>query len=112
MKYRMVNMIVVLLFLVTPSFAALQIELTQSTSSALPIVITPFKNSDVARVAGDTTLSNVVKDDLQNSGQFRVINSDGSDSEIPNDAGSEMNEWRNLGADFVLQGPDHCSTRL
>lgn len=51
--------------------AALDLELTQGVNAALPIAIIPFKNAK-PNVPGNTTLSAVMKNDLQNSGQFRV----------------------------------------
>lgn len=52
--------------------AALNLELTQGVNAALPIAIVPFTNQQ-NNVPGNTTLTAVIKNDLQNSGQFRVI---------------------------------------
>lgn len=104
MKYKLMSITVVLLCLVTPGFAALQIELTQSTSSALPIAIVPFINGAATQVAGDTTISSVIKDDLQNSGQFRVVNSEEPGVAPQSLVDGNVGQWRNQGADFVLMG--------
>lgn len=54
--------------------AALHLELTQGINAATtPIAIVPFANQ-TNNVAGNTTLSQVISNDLQNSGQFRVLN--------------------------------------
>lgn len=52
--------------------AALHLELTQGMNAATPIAIVPFANQ-ANNVAGNTTLSQVISNDLQNSGQFRVL---------------------------------------
>lgn len=53
--------------------AALQLELTQGVNAAIPIAIVPFGNQ-TNNVPGNTTLTQVISNDLQNSGQFRVSN--------------------------------------
>ena len=54
-----------------PTQAALDLELTQGIDAAIPIAIIPFAN-DQPNVPGNETVTQVVKNDLQNSGQFRV----------------------------------------
>lgn len=55
----------------TNATAALQLELTQGVNAALPIAIIPFANQ-TNNVPGNTTLSQVISNDLQNSGEFAV----------------------------------------
>lgn len=51
--------------------AALHLELTQGMNAAIPIAITPFANQ-TNNVPGNTTISQVISNDLQNSGEFNV----------------------------------------
>src|SRR3990167_2917554 len=56
----------------TAAHAALHLELTQGMNAAIPIVITPFANQ-TNNVPGNTTLSQVISNDLSASGQFHVL---------------------------------------
>jgi len=56
------------------SQAAIHLELTQGMNSAIPIAIAPFANQ-TNNVPGNTTVSQVISNDLQNSGQFAVTSS-------------------------------------
>lgn len=56
----------------TAAHAALHLELTQGMSAAIPISIAPFTNQ-TNNVPGNTTLSQVISNDLQNSGSFSVV---------------------------------------
>ncbi len=57
---------------VMPALSMLQLELTQGVSSAVPIAITPFTGTSVT-APGDETIDQIVSNDLQNSGEFRVV---------------------------------------
>ena len=65
----------------TAAQAALHLELTQGVNSAIPIAITPFAN-EMNNVPGNTTVSQVISSDLQNSGQFSVTPSPKSASDV------------------------------
>ena len=54
-----------------PARAALDLELTQGIDAALPITIVPFTNEE-AGAPGGLTITRIIANDLQNSGQFRV----------------------------------------
>lgn len=54
--------------------AALHLELTQGVNAAIPIAILPFANQ-TNNVPGNTTISQVISNDLQNSGEFAVSQS-------------------------------------
>ncbi len=55
--------------------AAVHLELTQGLNAAIPITITPFENQ-TNNVPGNTTISQVISNDLQNSGNFSVVSPD------------------------------------
>ncbi|MCX7121516.1 MAG: Tol-Pal system beta propeller repeat protein TolB [Gammaproteobacteria bacterium] len=59
------------LFFQTQAQAALQLELTQGMNAAIPIMIVPFANQ-TNNVPGNTTVSQIISNDLQNSGEFNV----------------------------------------
>ncbi len=63
-------------------------------SQAIPIAITTFSGSPVT-AAGDVSLSEVIKKDLETSGQFRIIT---------DPAVSNTTNWRERGADYILEG--------
>src|SRR3989338_5526452 len=52
--------------------AAIHLELTQGINAAIPIAIIPFANQ-ANNVPNDTTLTQVISSDLQNSGQFHIV---------------------------------------
>jgi TolB protein len=73
---------------------ALNLELTQGVSSAMPIAIESFSGLDPALM-----MSDIVKRDLANAGLFRVISASPAKGQSMSIA-----SWRQLGADTVLTG--------
>lgn len=59
------------------AYAALQLELTQGVNAATPIAIQPFVNQ-ANNVPGNTTISQIITSDLQNSGEFNVVPAKGA----------------------------------
>ena len=91
------------LFLFQSAQATLNLELTQGVDAAIPIAIVPFANEQ-SNVPDETTLTNVIKNDLQNSGLFRVT-TPGVLAQAPTQA-SDVNSvyWRKQKVDDVLVG--------
>ena len=84
-----------------PIYAALDLELTQGNAAALPIAIVPFTGPKIA-LPGDVIMTQVIKNDLQNSGQFRVTGSDrGTQQKVNN------RFWRKQGVNDVVVGAIH-----
>lgn len=83
--------LLVLLAISTQIFA-LDLELTQGISAALPIGINAFGYDDLSR-----NMTAVIKHDLELSGQFKLI---------PEQRGgkSSLGYWQQVGADTVLSG--------
>lgn len=81
----------------------LDLMLTQGVSSALPIAIVPFAGQDAS--ASTNNVSQVVMADLQNSGQFKVMNPQ-SMTQTPHAAADvDDNYWRKTAAmDNVVVG--------
>ncbi len=90
-----------------PAQAILHIELTQGVNKALPIAIVPFSGQSVL-AAGSQTVTDIVENDLTNSGQFRCI--DSQDAAQKMTAPINYNFWRNLGVNDVIFG--HVSSVL
>lgn len=86
----------------TQSYAALDLTVTQGVSSALPIAIVPF--SGQSDLQAPNNLAGVVMADLQNSGQFKVM--DPSTMQQTPHTAKEVNYsyWRNAGNDNVTVG--------
>ncbi|OGT44613.1 MAG: Tol-Pal system beta propeller repeat protein TolB [Gammaproteobacteria bacterium RIFCSPHIGHO2_12_FULL_38_11] len=94
------------LFFQLPAQAALQLELTQGMNAAIPIVIVPFANQ-TSNVSGNTTLSQVISNDLQNSGEFNV-KAPGMLASLPVQV-SQINTtyWQKQGANDIVIGQVH-----
>ncbi|MDP3558997.1 MAG: Tol-Pal system beta propeller repeat protein TolB [Legionellaceae bacterium] len=78
------------LWLCAQATYALDLELTQGVSSALPIAVDSFGQDTSAQM-----LSEVIRNDLRLSGQFKLI---------PGPAGASAMMWRQSGADSVVIG--------
>ena len=74
---------------------ALDLELTQGINSALPIGVGSFGNDSIGK-----QLSEIVKHDLNSSGQFRVIDEPMGLA----DGQQGVALWRHMGADDVVSG--------
>ncbi len=85
----------------TQSYAILDLELTQGVAASVPLVVVPFTGAKV-QVPGNQTLAQIIDNDLQNSGEFRVINQNKSQNIL----GGNLNatQWRLQGADYILTG--------
>ncbi len=88
------SFIVGILFVFSTIVCALNLELTQGVSSAMPIGVETFTGEEPALL-----ISDIVKHDLSNAGLFKVITAraaKGQNISLPS--------WRQLGADTVLTG--------
>lgn len=91
MKKRWFIMQVLGLFCLTSMGFALDLELTQGISSAIPIGIASFSGDAQA-----SSLSEIIKSDLERSGQFRLIRA--SSPTAP------WQVWKQYGAESVVNG--------
>ncbi|HLB55765.1 MAG TPA: Tol-Pal system beta propeller repeat protein TolB [Coxiellaceae bacterium] len=71
---KKISLFFAVFLLIAQAQAALHLELTQGLNSAIPIVINPFANQ-TNNVPGNTTVSQIISSDLQNSGQFSIASS-------------------------------------
>lgn len=74
--------------------AALDLELTQGISGALPIIVLPFTGESFSE--DKTDIASVISHDLYYSGRFQIIESSGEEN--------NAEQWRNLGTDNVVMG--------
>ena len=90
-----------------PAYAALDLELTQGNSAALPIAIVPFTGPKTV-LPGDITVTQVIKHDLQNSGQFRVTGPEGITQNVSSSS-QKINArfWQKQGVNDVVVGAIH-----
>ncbi|MCD6055762.1 MAG: tolB [Gammaproteobacteria bacterium] len=93
-----------LLVFANPAFAALNIQITQGVQAPLPVAIVPFENQAEITTNNDNNLTQVIKNDLQNSGYFAVTPSERL-LQFPHSA-AEVNQgyFQQVGADNVLVG--------
>lgn len=100
---RLMTVFLSLIILQTPAHAALDLMLTKGMGTGIPIAIVPFAGDSGAQ--SPDSISTVVMQDLQNSGQFKVMDP-GKMTQLPHDAASvDYNYWRKSAAvDNVVVG--------
>lgn len=84
----------------------LDLELTQGMTATIPIAVVPFSGPKIL-VPGDETVAEVVKNDLQNSGQFRVIGPDDLDRTSVSSQEMNYSYWRAQKVNAVVIGAIH-----
>jgi len=104
MKRFVTLCIITSLFFVKVGCAALSLEVTQGMSAAIPIALIPFNNNNLASVAGNTTMTAVVHNDLQNSGQFKVIEPGLFDSSSVKLSQINYKHWQQRGVNNLILG--------
>jgi TolB protein len=101
LKLKTKLLILMLIFLpVVPSLAVLHLELTQGVDQAIPIAITSFVGEQ-ANAPGNAAVSDIIKNDLRDSGQFRLISSKNTPANL---AKINFKYWRKSGANDLLIG--------
>lgn len=81
--------------------AVLNLELTEGVVSALPIAIVPFSGVDQE---GENAIANVVSNDLQNSGRFKVLPASALKQKPTSLDQVDFSKWKSSGVDHVLIG--------
>lgn len=103
MKRLNAFLILIITLVLSPAYAALDLELTQGIDAALPIAIVPFANAQ-AKAAGNESITQIITNDLQNSGQFRVKVPGMMGERSTTVAQVDSEYWRKRGVDDVLIG--------
>ncbi|ASF45239.1 Tol-Pal system beta propeller repeat protein TolB [Methylovulum psychrotolerans] len=84
---------------ISTSYAALTIEVTGGTESALPVAVVPF-----AATAAPVDISSIVNADLERSGYFKMMAQQNMQS-LPNSAAQvNYKEWQSLMQDYLVVG--------
>lgn len=90
-------------FAMSHSFAALDIELTQGVTGAIPIAIVPFATQP-GQYPGEDNIANIIHHDLRNSGRFQVLKQN-QIRRFPTSALEIASPyWREQKVDYVLVG--------
>ena len=84
------------LMAVFPGYAALDLELTQGVSTAIPIGVASFKNEVDSKASDEVPISRIIEQDLQSSGQFRLVNL-GSLQAGAVDGSLDLAQWKKAG---------------
>jgi TolB protein len=93
-------LLILLIAFMSPAQAALDLELTKGVNAAIPIAIAPFASPEL-RVPGNQAFSEVISNDLKNSGQFRVK----TGSQDPHNTQQvDFDYWRNQGVSNLVVG--------
>lgn len=92
------------LFVINSAFATLSLELTQGMSAAVPIALIPFAHDSMATVPGNTTMTAVIHNDLQNSGEFKVIEPGLFDSSTSAANQIDFQHWQKRGVNNLILG--------
>lgn len=104
MKRVFICLIVTGVFVVRMAFAALSLEVTQGMSAAMPIALIPFQNNSLASVPGNTSVTAVIHNDLQNSGQFKVIEPGLFDHSPTQVSQVNFKHWQGRGVNNLVLG--------
>lgn len=84
--------------------AVLSIELTRGVSRAMPIALIPFQHDSMATAPGNTTITAIIHNDLENSGQFKVIEPGLLDKNPQKPAQVDYANWQKHGANNIIMG--------
>ena len=82
-----------------PAFAQFRVEISGVGATQLPIAVTKFRDED--RSAPSTSVSAIVRADLERSGVFKSIDAPGAFDE---NSQPQFSEWRGRAADALVTG--------
>jgi TolB protein len=100
MLKRLISLFLLVYLPITHAY--LEIEITQGVDAAMPIAVVPFQGAD--SLPPDLNVSNIVRADLERSGEFKLFATQ-SMAQKPSDAAAvERAYWRNLGLEALVIG--------
>lgn len=99
---RILIVVISLLLIQAPAFAALNLELTQGVSNLMPIAVVPFAGQNNAQAPNN--VSTVITNDLSNSGRFKVFDPSQITQTPHNGSEVDANYWRGKNVDNVVAG--------
>lgn len=89
-------------FFQSTAYAALDLTVTQGVGKALPIAVVPFAGQQ--NVQAPDNVAGVIMADLQNSGQFKVMDPQDMQQTPHNAQAVDAGYWRTAGNDNVVVG--------
>ena len=81
----------------SPTHAQLRVDISGVGATQYPIAVADFANNQAAQ-----SVAEIIRADLSRSGQFQLINTNGSALDVNSTV--EPNDWRNRGADYLAYG--------
>ena len=102
-RHLIIHFLTTLLIFVPVSYGALDLQLTKGVAVAIPIAIMPFTGPSVL-APGYETIPQVIKNDLQNSGQFQVIGPSNVDQTGASLQQIDCTYWRKQKVNALLVG--------
>ena len=81
----------------SPAQAQLRVDISGVGATQYPIAVADFANNQASQ-----SVAEIIRADLSRSGQFQLINTNGSTLDVNSTV--EPNDWRNRGADYLAYG--------
>jgi TolB protein len=100
-KYLVILSIIAGLVSLSPSFAALDLELTQGYDGAIPIAVVPFGGESSTN---ENAIASVIASDLSYCGRFRVMPSSKMTQRPSTVQSVDKSVWQELGMDNLVIG--------
>lgn len=97
--FRRILLIVLLGFNVSMGHAALTIEITEGSDSAVPVAVVPFASQNTP-----VNISAVVNADLERSGYFKMMDEQGMPSRPSTAAEVNFKDWQASGQNYLVIG--------
>ena len=100
--YYLVAFVLVYLFNANPSYSKIEINIDNGISEALPIAISEFDGNNLDSIEFGVKIRDVLVNDLENSGLFRVIDNEAF-LELPSISKTPIfTNWRTINANMLL----------
>lgn len=98
-----ISILSLLLFLLTPAHAALDLELTKGVAGAIPIAVVPFAGQEDGVEAPDN-IAGVIAADLSHSGRFKVADMNKLQQTPHDNQSVDYNYWQKSGNNDLVVG--------
>lgn len=105
-RYPILFLLITVLTFIPTSYGVLDLRLTRGITTSVPIAIMPFAGLQVL-APGDQTISQTIKNDLQNSGQFRVLGPDNLDQNTTLLQQIDYSYWHKKKVNALVVGTIH-----
>jgi TolB protein len=100
--YYFIAFVFVCLFNTNPSYSKIEINIDNGISEALPVAISEFDGQNLDSIEFGAKIRDVLVNDLENSGLFRVIDNEAF-LELPSISKTPIfTNWRTINANMLL----------